>query len=144
MELAETAKWRRTNIGTVKADLGAKERSYEVKYALNDAKGVRLLLGDWHALRERRYCGDTDACVILADLQTAIDRAGLTDRQRQALRLVYVEDLTQAEAGLRMGVGQPNVKAYIDHATEKIADIYENWSVRGEGYTFEEVEAVAV
>jgi len=129
-------------MGTVKADLHAKERSFESRYALNNAKGVRLLLGDWHALRERRYCGDTDACVILADLQTAIDRAGLTDRQRQALRLVYVEDLTQESAGERLDCTKQTVNRLINVGTAKIARVYEMWSRMGEGYSINEVEAV--
>ena len=73
------------------------------RYALDSADGIRKLLGDYHALEARQYQGDYSAVDILADLATAIERAGLTDRQRQALRLVLIDDLTQKAAGERMG-----------------------------------------
>ncbi len=38
-----------------------------------------------------------------------------------------------------MGLARESVKTYIEYAAQKIADIYENWSVRGEGYSFAEV-----
>ncbi|MFZ7945682.1 sigma factor-like helix-turn-helix DNA-binding protein [Neobacillus sp. 19] len=71
----------------------------------------------------------------MVDLATAIERAGLTDRQRQALRLVYEEDLTQEEAGKRMGIAQKNVSEALDRAIDSIAEIYYYWARHGEGYT---------
>lgn len=85
------------------------------------------MLGDYNALKERRYVGDTSASDVLIDLQTAIDRAGLTDRQREVLRLIYVKDLTQETAGERLGIGQQRVARHIETATVKIALVYESW-----------------
>ncbi|WP_255317446.1 sigma factor-like helix-turn-helix DNA-binding protein [Bacillus licheniformis] len=72
---------------------------------------------------------------MLLDLHNAIELADLTDRQREAIRLVYFEDLTQVEAGKRMGIAQQNVSDPIDRAAEKIADIYYYWAGHGEGYS---------
>jgi DNA-directed RNA polymerase specialized sigma24 family protein len=95
---------------------------------------VRLLLSDYHALSNRRFTGDYAACDVLIDLHTAIERAELTERQRQALELVYFEGLTQEEAGKRMEVTKKTVNRLIHVAETKIARVYEYWARRGEGY----------
>ena len=86
---------------------------------------AKAILRNLHALSERRYVGDTNASDVLLDFHYAVKRARLTDRQAEALRLVYVEDLTQRIAGERMGITQPNVVAYADTAIEKIDAVYE-------------------
>jgi peroxiredoxin len=110
-------------------------RKYEQRYALDNAEGARILLSDYHALINRQYQGDYAAVDILVDLMRAIARAGLTDRQRQAIELVFVKDLTQEEAGKWMGATKQTVNRLIDIATIKIARVYENWARRGEGYS---------
>ncbi|WP_254064248.1 sigma factor-like helix-turn-helix DNA-binding protein [Bacillus velezensis] len=94
-----------------------------------------MLLADYQKFVSRKRCGDYDAATILIDIHKAIELAGLTDRQRQAIELVYFGELTQTEAGERMGVGQDAVSKLIDGATEKLADIYYYWAGHGEGYT---------
>jgi hypothetical protein len=87
-------------VGSVKRDLEINERSLEAKYpALDNPANLRILLSDYHALINRQYQGDYAAVDILVDLRKAVELAGLTSRQAQALRLVYEEDLTQEEAG---------------------------------------------
>jgi DNA-directed RNA polymerase specialized sigma24 family protein len=108
---------------------------YESQYpALNSPAGLRILLSDLHALRQRRFQGDTAASDVLIDLATAIEAAKLTVRQRQALRLVYEEDLTQEDAGRAMGLDKQGVNNLLDRALEGIAEIYWYWSAHGEGY----------
>ncbi|MHC8516788.1 sigma factor-like helix-turn-helix DNA-binding protein [Sporosarcina sp. ITBMC105] len=46
-------------------------------------------------------------------LYDALDNAGLTQRQREAIDLVYFEDLTQADAAERMGVTQQAVAKFV-------------------------------
>ena len=128
-------------MGSVKRDLHVNERNLEAKYpALDRPENLRILLSDYHALLSRQYLGDYDSVVILADLATAIAMAKLTDRQREALRLVYEEDLTQEEAGKRLtgpnglGVAQKNVSEALERAIENIAEVYWYWSRHGEGY----------
>jgi DNA-directed RNA polymerase specialized sigma subunit len=91
----------------------------------NCAEQVKKLLAQSHALYERKFKGDTDAICILLDLNNAIEHAGLTNRQREALYYVYIEDLTQKDAGERMGVTQQAVKIYADNAVDKLAKVYE-------------------
>lgn len=122
-------------MGVSKYDKEASDRRYESQYpALNNPTGLRILLSDFHALKLRQYQGDYDAVVILADLANAIELANLTARQRQALTLVYGEDLTQAEAGKRMGIAQKNVSEALNRALDEITEIYYYWSGHGEGY----------
>jgi RNA polymerase sigma factor (sigma-70 family) len=115
-------------------------RKYEQRYALDNADGVRMLLSEYHALINRQYQGDYAAVDILCDLATAINRAGLTDRQRQAIELVYVDDMTQEDAAKALGIRQDTVSRHLTIAATKIARVYEYWSRHGEGYTlgFEE------
>jgi hypothetical protein len=122
-------------MGVSMHDKEAGDRRYSARYALDNANGIRLLLANYNALKSRQFLGDYDATIILIDLETAISRAGLTDRQRQALRLVFEEDLTQAEAGKRVGVSQDVISRFISVALKKIAEVYENWAWRDEGYS---------
>jgi RNA polymerase sigma factor (sigma-70 family) len=123
-------------LGSVKIDTSQKERSLDAKYpALDNPQGLRILLGDLHALKSRQYAGDYDATVILLDLYDAIERAGLTDRQRQAIDLVYGEDLTQKDAGERLGIAQNTLSEALERALENIAEVYFYWARHGEGYS---------
>lgn len=127
------------DIGSVKVDLSGKERALEESYpALNTTAGIKRMLGEMNALVNRQYQGDYDAVVLLTDLQTAIEAAKLTDRQSEALRLVYEEDLTQEEAARQAGVAKQTLNGFISVAVEKIAAVYEYWGWHGEGYTRED------
>jgi RNA polymerase sigma factor (sigma-70 family) len=123
-------------MGSVKRDLDINERSLEAKYpALDSPQNLRILLSDLQALINRQYMGDYDAVILLTDLSKAIEMAQLTGRQSEALRLVYEEDLTQEEAGKRLGIAQKNVSEALDRALENVAEVYWFWSRHGEGYT---------
>ena len=93
-------------IGTVKIDLHRKDREFETTYALDNAEGVKTLLSDYPKFVSRKRLGEYEAAEVLLDLHNAIELADLTDRQREAIRLVYFEDLTQVEAGEKVGVAQ--------------------------------------
>jgi len=123
-------------MGSVKRDLHEGERRLEAQYiALDNPLGISLLLADYHAIESRKYAGDYDAVIIMTDLETAIERAGLSDMERAALRLVYIEDMTQVDAGASMGVAQYRVSRLLGAVHTKVARIYEAWARRGEGYT---------
>lgn len=122
-------------MGVSSYDKSTAHRRLEGEFvALDNAVGVSLLLRQIHALNKRKYDGDYAASDVLIDLDTAVERANLTARESEAIRYVYVNDLTQAEAGLAMGVSRERAKRLCDTAAVKIARIYENWSHRGEGY----------
>lgn len=68
--------------------------------------------------------GDEDVVDDRIDVQKALDDAGLTDRQREAIELVYFGNdgvgMTQAEAGEVMGISQKNVNKHLRYGLEKI------------------------
>ncbi|MEW4281783.1 sigma factor-like helix-turn-helix DNA-binding protein [Priestia megaterium] len=123
-------------MGAVKTDLSARERALEETFpALNTSVGIKRLLGEQGALEIRQYAGDYDAVLLLIDLKAAISKAKLTERQSEAIRLVYEADLTQEEAARQAGVARDNLKRRLDVAVEKIAAVYEYWGWHGEGYS---------
>lgn len=89
---------------------------------MTEAKAV---LTNYHALVERQYVGDTDAICALLDLTTAVANAKLTDRQREAIRLVYGANMTQKDAGLALGIKQDAVSHLLRRATASIQEYYE-------------------
>mgnify|MGYP000692598632 CR=1 FL=1 len=115
---------------------------FSARYALDNANGIRLLLANYNALKSRQYLGDYDATIILIDLETAISNAGWTDRQRQALRLVFEDGLTQKESGVIMGITRQNVSKYVDTALKKVAEVYEYWAWHDEGYSLSVMHAI--
>jgi len=114
-------------MGGTNVDLTEQSRKYTVTYALNTAAGVKRLLRDRHKIVVRRFSGDTAASDILIDLHSAIESAGLTDRQAEAVALVYGLDVTQAEAARVMSVSQQAVQQSVDAAAERIAAVYARW-----------------
>jgi predicted DNA-binding protein (UPF0251 family) len=116
-------------MGACKVDTTQDERNLSVKYALNDKAGVRSLLRDRYVIANRRERGDYAASDILIDLNSAIESAGLTDRQAEALALVYgYWQLTQEEAAQTMGIRQNTVSELLDIACERIAGVFERWN----------------
>ncbi|WP_223868908.1 sigma factor-like helix-turn-helix DNA-binding protein [Paenibacillus sp. UASWS1643] len=111
----------------MKIDIEKGSRSYNVRYSLNDAAGVKALLRDRHRISSARFRGDYDAVCILVDLHSAINSAALTDRQTEAIAFVYGIDVTQAEAARQMGITQQGVAKLIDDAAEKMAAVYKRW-----------------
>lgn len=105
---------------------------------MNEAKAI---LRNYHALIERTYKGDMDALVAIVDLETAVERAGLTDRQVEALRLVYGEDLTQAKAGERMGITREAVSLLITAATDNIQAAYDEWKTEDTDEFYAELQS---
>lgn len=57
------------------------------------------------------------------DLRDAIEKAGLTDRQRQAVELVYFEGMTLEKAGKTMGVTKQAVKRFLSFSLNKLRNV---------------------
>lgn len=54
------------------------------------------------------------------DLQDVMNTARLTDRQRQAVELVYFEDKTQEEAGRTLGLSRNSIDTHLRAALDKL------------------------
>src|SRR5690625_502586 len=67
---------------------------------------------------------EIDAAIDRIDVQRALEGAGLTNKQREAITLVYFgnegEGMTQAEAGEIMGVSQQAIGNYLRYSIEKL------------------------
>lgn len=92
-------------------------------YSLENPKGVAAFLANYHHIRTSAYVkSDFDALVMLIDFETAFSEIDITKRQKQAISLVYWEDLTQREAGERLGISQQAVQQMLNAVITKIAD----------------------
>lgn len=89
---------------------------------------AKAVLSNYHALKERRYLGDLDASDTLIDFERAVGLAKLTQRQAEAIRLVYDVGMTQKQAATVMGVGQDVVSEHIRKATAELDEVYEMWA----------------
>lgn len=63
------------------------------------------------------------------DVLRLLDNAGLTERQREAIELVFFEDLTQEQAGKRLGVSKQAINLYLSISYEKIRNTIDFSSV---------------
>lgn len=130
-------------MGHVKVDIEKGSRSYNVKYSLNDAAGVKALLRDRHRISSARFRGEYAACDILIDLHSAINSAGLTERQTEAIAWVYGVDITQAKAAELMGVTREAVTQLIDAAAAKMAAVYKRWEYGEVGVEYDAQDLIA-
>lgn len=103
-------------------------RLYEQSYSFYTEKGIGRLLKDFHKLKIRAYeRGDLAAVDIRIDLQKAIELANLTDKQKQALDLLYNHDLSLKEAAAILGVDDSTLSRTRKAALNKIAKVYREW-----------------
>lgn len=88
---------------------------------------ARALLENHDALVQRRYVGDMAACDELLDLATAIEKAGLTERQAQVIKLRYVDGWGVADMVRLLGISQQAISIAMRQAIAKIDAVYERW-----------------
>lgn len=97
---------------------------------------ARALLRNYHALVERAYKGDYDAIIALVDLETAIERANLTDRQAEAIRLYYIEGYfedvheagdTQTQTARIIGIDRSSLSKRVSNAEARINTVLNSW-----------------
>lgn len=74
------------------------------------------LMGNTVGAEDPRY-GQVESAATLEDLMCVLDA-----RDRQVLRLRFVEDLTQSEIGARMGISQMHVSRVIRQAISRLQD----------------------
>lgn len=121
-------------MGVSNFDKEGKSRNYENQYNMVTPRGVEEFLREYNALDSRRFLGDTAASDLLIDMQRAIDLAKLSRMQTKVLNLVIFQGHTQLDASRVLNIAQQNVSKHLQRALVKIAEIYEYWAWRGEGY----------
>ncbi|MGG0757545.1 sigma factor-like helix-turn-helix DNA-binding protein [Brevibacillus laterosporus] len=65
---------------------------------------------------------------MLIDLAEAIERAGLTAREKEAFYYVYERDMTMGDAGNGMGVGKDRISRLVSTGIERVARVFEEWN----------------
>lgn len=109
-------------MGSVKIDTSKNEKRLYEAYPLDKANGVQTLFSNIYHVQEKRYIrGDYDASIMLIDFHRSVIATQLTDRQKQVLRLVFVQELTQQEVGRLLKITQQAVSDHVNTAIRKIA-----------------------
>jgi len=88
---------------------------------------ARALLENHDALVQRRYVGDTAASDELIDLATAIEKAGLTERQATVIRMIYVDLYKREDVADMLCVSRAAISITEKAAIRRIDHIYERW-----------------
>lgn len=86
---------------------------------------IKFLLGAIPYYRERQYGGNYYDNDDLNDIEDAISRAGLTEKQYQVIALLFVKDMSQSAVAIHLGITQPTVNRHVDKAVAKITEAYE-------------------
>lgn len=104
------------------SDFTTMEKLLSNRYPVTTIFGVTSLLKDIHTLREKRFQGTDTSLIscILIDFERLVEKARLTQRQKEVLYLHYELDLTQAEVAEELGISQQAVSKHIDNAIAKI------------------------
>ena len=88
---------------------------------------VKALLLNRTRMEERGETGAKwNVVEELSDLDSAIKRAGLTDRQREVITL-YSKEYQSPEIAEILRISQQTVSFHWASAVRKIANIYESW-----------------
>lgn len=109
--------------------MGADQAALDEKYALRTPKGVEKLLRDKYYLLSRAYTrGDMAAVDILIDSEIAIERGGLTEKQRATIDLLYEKDYDQKQAAKVLNVDSSTLSRNKQAAIKKIARVFDEWN----------------
>lgn len=88
---------------------------------------ARAILQQYDALAQRRYDGSIDAIEELVDLASAVEKAGLNERQATAISLVFIAGHSQQSAADTMGLSQPRIAKLLRDGIAKIDAVYDRW-----------------
>lgn len=95
------------------------------EYALETPNGVYALLSNIHYVRSAALDkSDFDAINLLLDLDIARKKVITSQRQNEAMELVFEEGLTQREAADLMGITQQAVQQLVWSVINRIAEQY--------------------
>lgn len=115
-------------MGVCNFDKEASTKRLETKYVLDTEEGVKKLLEDIHTLESHAYVrGDTASIDLLVDLESAINQSEMTDRQRQAIQLLYYKDLDITVTAAIMGCDKSTASRHRKAGIKHITKIFTKW-----------------
>lgn len=101
------------------------------EFPLDTPQGVHAFLSNRHYVKSAAMRGDYDATVMDIDFEIAMSRTNISPRQHEAMRLVYLFDLTQREAGERMEISQQAVQQTLNAILIRISEQYRKVVIEG-------------
>lgn len=108
---------------------GEDTKRYEDKYEVTTPEGVAILLTDIHDIRKRIFeRGDVAGVDIMLDLVTAIEKAKLTERQKQVIYYVYERAYSEREAAELLGIHNATLHLHKTTALAKIVAVFAAWN----------------
>lgn len=115
-------------------DRTANERRINSQFPLETPQGVAAFLANYNYVKSTAIDrSDFDAINLLVDFESVLDRVRLTKRQKEAIRLVYEEGLTQKEAGEMLGITQQAVGQLLQAVARKVSVEFEKDFLRSKG-----------
>jgi RNA polymerase sigma factor (sigma-70 family) len=103
-------------------------------FPLETPQGVTALLQNYSYVKSAALDrSDFDAINLIIDFERVFERVSLTSRQKEAIRLVYEEEMTQKEAGETLGISQQAVGQLLQAVAKKLAEEFEKDYLRTKG-----------
>lgn len=112
-------------MGAVAIDINATSRKLEVLYPMNTREGIETFLEQLPYIQEAMYLtGDFDALIMIVDFEKAMVESGLSDKEKQALELVFIEDIKSVDVAKMLGVTKQTVRKWVERGSDKLANYY--------------------
>lgn len=93
---------------------------------------AKAVLQKVHEIDSRRYVGDMGASDIMIDFAAACKLAEISELQREAIALVYIDGLTQQTAADHLGVERSAFAKRIKNGITAIEEVYICWQFKDE------------
>lgn len=88
----------------------------------SNPKAIQGLLRFYYTFKsEMEYCPNFDMIDILADIDNAIKKCNLTDRQRKIVSM-YMLGYVEEKIGEKFGITQQAVNKHLQYSCKKIAE----------------------
>lgn len=103
------------------------------QYRYNDIKALRAAFKNLQRLEQQAiYTNDEAALIIMTDLNLILkdNRSILTPPQMEAVRMVLIDDLTEAAAALKLGISQQSVHYRLKGAINRLREYLSQGKVR--------------
>ncbi len=109
-----------------------KHRKYEQRFDFHTWKGIERLLKQRRYMESRRFDGcDYTLSDIVIDMDIAIQRAELNDRQTEILWRLLVNDEDYRDISDEWGVSQQYISTIKKAVCVRIAEVYVGWNYGG-------------